>query len=289
MKVVLYTLAVLLILGGLAYHFAALRLFNALVPKDGGTVLLAEGVPFGPHPREVFDIYAPELRAGPLPVVVFINGGSWASGRRQDYEFVGRAFAAQGFVTVLADYRLVPEVRYPDFVEDAALAIAAVQREVAGYGGDAGRIYLVGHSAGAYNIVQAVLNPMFFETAGVDRARIKGVVSLAGPFDFLPLDVKASIEAFGFYPDPAATQPINFVRADAPPMLLLHGLDDATVGVHNSRNLAARLKQVGAEVETKEYKAIGHAMIMLALAKPLRERAPVLEDAIGWILSREAK
>ena len=105
-----------------------LELFDTMAPRDHGAERIAEGVPYGSGPRQKLDIYAPPL-ARKAPVVVFFYGGSWNSGDRVDYGFLGTALAAQGFVTVLPDYRLVPEFRFPSFVEDGASAIAWVARE----------------------------------------------------------------------------------------------------------------------------------------------------------------
>ena len=277
---------VVLLMGGLAYHFAALRIFNLLVPKDRGSVQRADAVSFGPDPRQVFDIYAPAGHKGSLPVLVFVNGGSWATGRRQDYEFVGHAFAARGYLTFVADYRLVPSARYPAFVEDAALAIAGAVREAPRFGGDAARVFLVGHSAGAYNLAQAVLDLRFLKMAGVDPAVIKGFAGLAGPYDFLPFDVTSTKEAFGGWPDAAETQPVTHVRSDAPPFLLLTGSDDTTVYPRNSKALAQGLAAAGAHAVYKEYPGVSHVRIMLALAKPLRSGLPVLEDVLQFFAAQ---
>jgi acetyl esterase/lipase len=99
--------------------------FNALAPRDGAGQRIAEGLAYGEGPRRRLDIYAPAA-PGPRPVIIFFYGGSWNSGRRQDYAFAGAAFAARGFVTVIPDYRLVPETRFP-----ASLRIA--QRRCAGF------------------------------------------------------------------------------------------------------------------------------------------------------------
>lgn len=109
MRTLICFLALILIAGGLAYHFAALRIFNALVPKDAGTRLLAEAIAYGPDPRQRLDIFAPEDPAAGLPILLFVNGGSWNDGARGHYEFAGRAFAAKGYLTITMDYRILPQ------------------------------------------------------------------------------------------------------------------------------------------------------------------------------------
>ncbi len=152
---------------------------------------LAQGLPtrdiaFGPHPRQKLDIYLPPGPVSRAPVAFFIYGGSWSSGDKGTYAFAGNAFASRGYVTVVADYRLVPEVQFPSFIEDGAAALATVRRIIGRYGGDAGRLHLVGHSAGAYNAMMLALDPRYLARAGVPRASVRAAAGLSGPYDFLP-------------------------------------------------------------------------------------------------------
>jgi acetyl esterase/lipase len=260
----------------------SLGTFDAFAPRDAGAARVARDVAYGEGPRRRLDVYAPSARSGPLPVIVFIYGGSWSSGDKDDYEFVGAALASRGFVTVLPDYRLVPEVRFPDFLEDCAAAVRWVSDHVSGHGGDPQRIVLVGHSAGAYNAIMLALAGDYLLNAGVDADSIGGAVGLAGPYDFLPFDVDATRNAFGDALDPELTQPVRFARADAPPLLLLWGEDDTTVGPRNLESLARVQRAAGGEVETKTYPNITHVGIMLALSRPFRGRASVLNDVTAF-------
>jgi acetyl esterase/lipase len=269
-------LAAVFILAAVALVMDPLGTFNALMPKDRASARVAEGIAFGAGPRLRLDVYAPRAAAArPRPVIVFLYGGSWSSGRRQGYAFAARALAAQGFVVLVPDHRLVPEVRYPDFLRDCAAAVRWAGLEAGRYGGDGGRIVLVGHSAGAYNAAMLALDPGLL---GADRAAIRGFAGLAGPYDFLPLDDASTIAAFGEWPRLAETQPVGHVEAGAPPALLLHGADDVRVKPRHSRALAARLKAAGADVELKLYPRLGHVGILTALALPFRRKAPVLAD-----------
>jgi acetyl esterase/lipase len=258
-----------------------LSTFDKFVPKDAGGKLAAREIAYADGPRRTLDVYQP-ANAKNAPVIVFFYGGSWSSGTKSDYGFVGAAFAARGFVTIIPDYRLVPEIRFPSFVEDGAAAVRWARDHAGAYGGDPDRIVLVGHSAGAYNAAMIALDAAFLRNAGVDPRAVKGFAGLAGPYDFLPLDVTSTKDAFGAYPDLPATQPITYARADAPPALLLHGAKDTLVKPHNMESLAAHLRAVGAPVETKLYPDTAHVGIMLALSKPLRGRAPVLDDVAAF-------
>lgn len=268
------------ILGVMAPTLDALGSFNALMPKDRASIRVARDVSYGGEARLELDVYAPRATTGGRrPVILFFYGGSWNSGRRHGYAFAARALAARGFVVVVPDYRLVPRVRYPDFLHDCAAAVRWARRHSTRFGGDGERIVLTGHSAGAYNAMMLALDPGLL---GADRAAVRGVVGLAGPYDFLPLDDASTLAAFGAWPNPAETQPIGHAAAGAPPALLLHGDDDLRVKPRNSRKLAERLRSAGSKAELKLYPRLGHVGILTALALPFRRRAPVLADVAAF-------
>jgi acetyl esterase/lipase len=280
LKRALWAVLALLIVGAMAFMLDPLGSFNALMPKDRGSARVAEGVAYGDGPRRRLDVYAPRAAAPrPRAVILFLYGGSWNGGRRQGYAFAARALAAQGFVVVLPDYRLVPEALYPDFLRDCAAAVHWTRVHAGDFGGDGGRIVLIGHSAGAYNAAMLALDPALL---GPDRAAIRGFAGLAGPYDFLPLDDEATVAAFGKWPRPAETQPISYAASGATPVLLLHGEADMRVKPRNSRALARALKAANADVRLKLYPGIGHVGILTALAIPLRRQAPVLADLAAF-------
>lgn len=262
-----------------------LTTFNTVVPKDGGVRRIAADQPFGSDLRQRLDVFAPSQRSDGAPVLVFFYGGSWASGRRQDYAFAAEAFAAKGFVVVLPDYRLVPQVRFPGFVQDGAAAVRWAADHARDYGGDPGRLTLAGHSAGAYIALMLALDRRWLDAAGVSPEAVRAVAGLSGPYDFYPFDVAASINAFGQFPEVRATQPISFARGNAPPAFLATGDRDTTVRPRNSQALAAALRAKGAEVELTIYPGLDHAGTVLALSRPFRGRGPVLADASNFLLS----
>lgn len=272
-------LAVFLLLVGCT----RLTAFDTLVPKDRGVERVANGIPYGSDPRQRLDIYVPRGATGrSRPVVVFFYGGGWSSGDRGGYSFVGRALASRGFVVVVPDYRLVPAVRYPAFVEDGAAAVRWTQAHIAEYGGASDRVVLMGHSAGAYIAAMLAVDARWLGSA---RAGVRGLVGLAGPYDFAPFDVDASRAAFGGWPRPAETQPVTWAGAGDPPALLAYGVDDRTVQPRNSDALAARLRQGGVPVMVRAYPHLGHVGLLLALARPFRGRAPVLNDVVLFVTS----
>jgi acetyl esterase/lipase len=275
-----WALFAVFIVGMMALALDPLGSFNALMPKDRGSARVARDLAYGPGERLRLDVYAPSAAAsGPRPVIIFFYGGSWNSGRRQGYAFAARALAARGFVVIVPDYRLVPEAVYPDFLRDCAAAVRWARRHSGRYGGDGERIVLTGHSAGAYNAAMLALDPSLL---GADRAVVRGLAGLAGPFDFLPLDDYSTIAAFGAWPRPSETQPIAHAAAGAPPVLLLHGEADTRVKPRNSRKLAGLLRAAGSDVRLKLYPGLGHVGILTALAMPFRRRAPVLPDVAAF-------
>ncbi len=259
-----------------------LSMFNTVIPKDPPAGRALTSVAFGEGARRRLDVYPGAGPADAKPVIVFIYGGSWDSGRRQDYRWVGRALAAQGFLTIVPDYRLVSEAKFPAFEEDCAAAVRWARDHAAEHGGDPDRIVLMGHSAGAYNVMMLGLDRRFLDTAGVPQSAIRGVIGLSGPYDFYPWDTAVSETAFGEYPEPLQTQPVTFARADAPPLLLLHGSADTTVRPRNVTRLEARMTAAGGRVRTKIYEGVDHKGMVLALAKPLRGKTTVLADAMTF-------
>ncbi len=256
---------------------------NTLTPGDGGVHRVAAGKAFGPDPRQRLDVYAPKHMDRPAPVVLFSYGGNWTFGDREGYAFVGEALGSRGFVTVVADYRLVPAFRYPAFVQDAALAVRWTVDNIAGHGGDPRRLGLCGHSAGAYNVAMVALDEHWLRQVQVDPAVVRALATLAGPFDFYPFDSPISREAFEGTPNPQATQPITFVRADAPPAFLAAGVNDRYVKPGNSVRMGEALRRAGASAEVKLYPGLNHTDIVLALSKPFRGKAPVLADMTGFL------
>ncbi len=242
---------------------------------------MAEGIAYGPDPRHRLDVYAPASWRLPAPVIVFFYGGGWTEGSRRLYRFVGGALAGAGAVVVIPDYRLYPAVRFPSFLQDCALATAWAARHALEHGG-AGAPFLMGHSAGAYNAAMLGLDPQWLAAAGLDRRLLRGVIGLAGPYDFLPLDTDQLRDIFGT-PPREHTQPIAFVDAAAPAFFLAAGTADKTVRPRNTEALAARLRAHDRPVSERIYPGVDHREIIGALAGPLRFLAPTLQDTLGFV------
>lgn len=259
-----------------------LKMLNALTP--GGSFDETEGIAYGSDPRQKLDVYVPRHPAPNHPVVVFFYGGSWNSGSRSDYSFVGEALASRGIVTVLADYRLYPQVRYPQFLEDCAKAVAWTHEHIRQYAGDPQQLYLMGHSSGAYNAAMLALDPNLLASVGMSPHDLRGWIGLAGPYDFLPIQ-NPDVRPVFFWPDsPPRSQPINHVSRNAPPTLLMASSDDDLVNPQrNTGGLALKLREAGVPVQDLYFSRTSHATLVASLSRPLRGLAPVLDEVSAFI------
>ena len=266
---------------------------NALA--SGSTHTRITDVSYGPLPRQKLDVYRPngQAPAGGWPVVVFFYGGSWNSGERAQYAFVGEALASRGVLALLADYRLYPEVRYPRFLEDSALALAHGLQHAAIWGGNPRRVYVMGHSAGAYNAAMLALDPRWLAATGRAPAELAGFIGLAGPYEFLPMTNVAAQPVF-FHPNyPPGTQPVDHAsahaskqagQAAAPRTFLGAAASDPLVDPErNSAALAALLRAAGTDVTLRRYERVNHLTLIGVFAQPLRWLAPVLDDVAVFI------
>lgn len=288
-----WTLACLVLLGALGYlavrhalqtnAVSVLDATDKLLNGGDGAIRLVATARFGPNPAQKLELFVSQGAKGTMPVLVFIHGGSWASGDPHDYRFIARTFAARGYAVVLAGYRLYPQARYPAMLEDGAAALRWVHDNAEKYRLDPARLALMGHSAGAYNAVMLTLDPQWLHGVGLDTGMIRGTVALAGPFDFLPLDTEATINAFGQASDLAATQPVNHVRADAPPLLLVTGDADTRVKPRNSKTLARLLRERGVASEPVILTGVTHEGIITMFARPFSRDARGIDAVVPFL------
>lgn len=279
---------VLAALGALLSGCSATTLLDRLVPDDTYTV--REGLAYGPLARQRLDVYLPlestkrAQTAGVAPLVVFFYGGSWTRGERRDYRFMGEALAAHGAVVVIADYRLSPEVRYPAFVQDSALAVRWAVDNAANFGADAKQLYLMGHSAGAYNAAMLALDARWLAQVGLSPAALAGWVGLAGPYDFLPIENPDAQVAFEWPMTRADSQPLSHATAAAPRTLLMAAVKDDLVNPQRStQGLGNKLQSLKVPVRVLMLERVSHVTIAAAIAKPLRWLAPVLPEVLSFI------
>ena len=262
---------------------------NALTPRLG--LHIYRDLAYGPDARHRLDLYAPAIRAL-APTVVFVHGGNWTSGDKGMYIFVGESLARAGFVTAVINYRLAPGHRYPDSVHDTALATAWLHANAARFGGDPARLFLTGHSAGAFNAVALASHPHWLGESGVPHAHLRGVVGIAGPYDvdFRLYPGSEPAQAFPEGGDPALIMPNRFVRLDPPPAptLLLTAGRDQVVGPEQAPLMAAALRAAGGEVTLQVLPRLDHYTIMGAMSRNLRFLGDTRAAVVNFIRAHAA-
>lgn len=264
-----------------------INVINALTPSS--TFTKTSSIAYGDDPRQRLDVYRPVPAIAHAPVVVFFYGGSWNSGSKDDYGFVGEALASRGIVVVIADYRLYPQVRYPLFLQDNAKAVAWTYQHIADYGADPKQLYVMGHSSGAYNASMLALDARWLKEVGLAPSIFKGWIGLAGPYDFLPIE-NSDVQPVFFFPNsPPDSQPINHVSAAAPPSLLIASIDDKLVNpTRNTGGLADKLRAAGVPVEAFYFGKTNHQTLVATMSKPLRWLAPVLDRVADFIQATDS-
>ena len=278
-KTFLYFLFILLTIGTMGC--SPMSLVNGIAPDHG--FRLEQGISYGQSERQRLDIYYPEISHPQAPVVVFFYGGSWRRGDREKYRFVGQALSSRGYLTVIPDYRLYPEVQFPGFVEDGAASIAWINENISEASNG---IILIGHSAGAHLAALLALDERYLSEEGVLEDRIRGMIGLAGPYGFEPEKFRRFAPIFATAPAPDLSKPVSYARADAPPLLLLHGSDDRVVVPLHSKLLQERMDAENGQVERIEMEGVGHFAIVLALSEPFAHLAPALLPTVETFIIR---
>lgn len=270
-------------IGGIVFATQQAQALSALAVVNGltanGSVGVSKDILYGDKPLQDLDIYYPKPLAQAMkaesaidksyPMVVFVHGGSWESGSKEEYAFVGQSLAQAGYVTAVINYRKAPENVYPDYVKDAAQAIAWSYDNAKSFHADPNRLAVIGHSAGAFNAVAAVANEDFLAPYGMKPKDLGAVIGIAGPYsyDFRQYD---SATAFGANATPDEVMPDRQIKGEQPPYLLLTAEKDKVVHITNAIKMTEALKAAGVNVETGEIKGASHATSIGAMAPPLR-------------------
>jgi acetyl esterase/lipase len=283
-------IAVLVLLVAVVALFVWAPTFVLNAAAWGSDVEIERDIPFGADPRLTLDVYRPANAQGALPVVVFFYGGSWQWGDKSIYRFAGAALARAGFVAVIPNYRVFPAVLYPDFLRDSALAVRWTKDNAARFSGDPAKLFLAGHSAGAYNAISLATDRRWLADTKLDPKRdLAGVIGIAGPYDFLPLESENLKIIFGAEEGRPKTQPIHYVNGDEPPLLLLRPAKDTVVDPENSARLAKRIEEKGGSATLKTYDRVGHLSIIGTFSPLLAFLAPVRNDVVEFIRRRSAR
>lgn len=263
---------------------------NLVTSRAGYTT--TTDIAYGPDPRQRFDLYVPDGAGASTPAVVFVHGGSWDSGSKDIYRFVGQALTAEGFIVAVPNYRLYPAVTFPGFVDDSALAFAAVDRSLraGAYGVPGGErpMVLMGHSAGAQIAALLAFDGRYLARAGSSRARLSAFVGLAGPYDFLPLEEERYKRVF---PEPTReqSQPVNYADGRGPPTLLVHGTADTTVEPENSVAMDRAIRGAGGRSQLRLFEGVNHIVPVSSFVTALRVGNPEIRRAVVAFLRENAR
>lgn len=248
------------------------------------------GIVFDAQHQLKLDIYRP-ANVEHAPVVVFFYGGSWTHGERAWYRFVGTTLASHGVVAVIPDYRKYPQVKMDGFMRDAAEAVAWTHRHAQEFGGASNDIFVMGHSAGGQIGALLMTDPTWLAPYDLHPTDFAGFIGLAGCYDFMPIPASETDMLGMFGRDEASqarAQPVRFVSADEPPMLLLQGTTDKEVDPSNAVSLEHVLQARHVPVTLKLYQGVGHNALVFALSRPLKNDAPTLEDTLQFIRTHDS-
>jgi acetyl esterase/lipase len=262
----------------------SLAAVNAPTYLSGATVM--RDLFFGSQPSQKLDIYMPKARESkPHDVIVFLYGGRWQSGKKEEYRFVADALVNRGYIVVIPDYRKYPEVKFPVFVEDSAAAIAWVTNNIVQYGGNSARIHVMGHSAGAHIGALVVADKKYLAMHHMNAdTTIKSFVGLAGPYDFIP-DEPDLKDMFGPPENYKNMQASNFIDGHEPPMLLLHGVNDDLVKISNLKKLQKKIIGKNGRVQTKLYDGVDHMWIIGAFSWLGYNKPNIVDDVDAFFKS----
>lgn len=233
---------------------------------------------FGSNSRDKMDIYRPTEPPSAnkqTPVVVFFYGGSWNRGEKSEYEFVGRKLASMGYIVAIPNYRIYPEVVYPDFLKDGAKAVKVFLDELnsntySPYN-PAKQLIFMGHSAGAYNAAMIAMDDRWLGRENLNRRElVKGLIGMAGAYNIYPIKVEEVRPVFNHPNYPPQSQPIDYVGESNVPTLLLAPETDELVSLErNTFSLAKALKASGTPVEVVTVPDTDHISLIGTLSPVL--------------------
>lgn len=225
---------------------------------------ISEDVAYGRHSRQKLDIYVPNIDQKTFPVVVFFHGGRWTDGSKAQYKFVGMTLSNMGYVVVLPNTRLYPDVKFPTFAEDAAKSVAWVQKNIANYKGNQ-NLFISGHSSGAHLGALIIADNSYLAAHDLKPNIVNAFAGISGPYDFEPKaqDIKDMFGPPENFPKMVVT---NFIDGDEPPMLLIYTGEDNTVHPRNLEALKAGIEKANGKVQTIIYETGGHAATVAAFS-----------------------
>jgi acetyl esterase/lipase len=214
--------------------------------------------------RHRLDLFLPRGERE-VPVLLFVHGGGFTVGIKDQYAFVGQVFAARGIATAVISYRLSPKVSYPGHVQDVARAFAWVRAHIAEYGGKPDRIFVSGHSAGATLVAMLASDPAYLREAGESLDHIAGVIPISGSFT----QSARSAMFEGASPDIVYNaSAIVHTAGPHPPFLILYGDRDAPRTGQDAEQMAKALKAAGNSADVHEIADHAHMDMITGIMSP---------------------
>lgn len=298
---IMVVLALLILFIGVLV-FKPLWIMNYFAPRNHCKRI--KNLPYAQDARHTLDVYVPKQIQAP-DILVFIHGGAWDTGNKDEYQFAGLALAKLGYVTVVPNYRLYPQVQFPHFIEDVAQAIASLPQHLSLQGIEAPKpldIILIGHSAGAHTAAMLASDARYLAQCA-DTININACIGLAGPYD-LPLDdplvvgkfdgielhdIAEQQEDLGHEHNAHEANPVNFAHEGMPNMCLIHGLGDVTVGPYHSERFTRMLKSKQVPCEHITYEGVNHRHLVGALSIFGRFLNPVFQDISQYLSKLNSK
>ncbi len=254
------------------YQTAGLAVLNALARLGGHQ---RKEIHFGPAATEKIDWYQVDEKA---PTVIFYYGGNWRSYRKEDYRFVADTLCGMGVNVAIPDFLKYPEHRFHGILGSVVNATNHFLDEVY----TEGPVIMMGHSSGAQMAALVTLNTSLLDTP----SRIDAMVGLSGPYDFYPFTVDDHWDLFGPEDHYPMSQPVNFVRRDAPELYLLHGEDDTRVRRGHSKSLMEKQVDAGGIARREVYKGMGHVDTVVSFSRIHRRKSRLIHDIQTFINSK---
>lgn len=269
-----------------------LSALNASSRLESGHAVV-ENLIYGEEKWHVLDVHIPKkLNNKSLasfiqtkPVVLFLYGGGWTSGNKSQYYFAASAFTDLGYLVVVPDYVKYPKGKFPEFVYDSAKALAWTKQSISQYGGDPNKLFIVGHSAGAHIGALLMADERYLNASDLRPSDVLAFAGMAGPYNFTP-ERSPYTKIFGPEENYSQMKVMNFIQGDEPPMMMLHGTDDKTVGILNKDTLIEKIEQFGGEYADVTYPGVSHVGILLSLHPNFVRGANPAIDINGFFRSQ---
>ena len=227
---------------------------NRLTPRKGYSV--QENVAYGLRARHRLDLFRTQTPREHRPLIVFVHGGAWMHGDKKDYRFIGEAFAKEGFDVAVINYHSAPEHIFPASIDDLSLALNYLNVHQLKYQISTEKVVLMGHSAGAFNVMSALYHPKPYEIQC--RSQITAIIGLAGPYHFDYKGDPICADAFDQNRPYQEVMPYYFVESNTVKHYLLVAENDDVVGLSNAVDLDRRLKEKGNYSQLWTVPRIGH-------------------------------